>query len=136
MHAIAGRYVWDVKGIDAVQAANIEAVLRGIRPALVVGIDPALGAEVMLRGLGGELIQPKQLLPLQYPQSGQRNRGDHSTFAPANAAVASSRVDDAVRQIQLQHDGTAVAGRLVPRLDLRGPDLPDDALLVRNAPRP
>jgi hypothetical protein len=63
--AIAFRYIGNVERIHIVEASNVVAVLVGIRAALMMRIDSAVGAEVVLRGHRVELIQPKNLMAFE-----------------------------------------------------------------------
>lgn len=63
-----------------------------------------------------ELIQLEILGTFHDTDAAQRYGGDDSAFAPANGAVATPRIDDAIGQVQLQFDGTAVASRPMPGL--------------------
>lgn len=53
---IAGGHVLDGKGVDTIEAPDIESVLVRGRAGLVVGVDAAIGAEVVLRHLAVELV--------------------------------------------------------------------------------
>jgi hypothetical protein len=117
VNAVVHRHVLDFKRIDAFQAADVIAVLFGIRPALMMGVNAADGAEVMLRGHGVELVEPQRILALDDPDAGKRNRGDYRALSPADRAVAPARVNDAVRQVEFQHDSTAVACCQMFRVD-------------------
>jgi len=59
--AIAGRYIENVERIHIFEASNVVAVLVGIGAALMMRIDSAVGAEVVLRGHRVELIQPENI---------------------------------------------------------------------------
>jgi hypothetical protein len=52
-----------VKRADALQAGGIDAVLVGIRPALVVRVNAAFRAEVVLGLEGVELVERQRILP-------------------------------------------------------------------------
>jgi hypothetical protein len=63
--AIPFRYIGNVKRIHVIEASNVVAVLAGIRAALMMRIDSAVGAEVVLRGHRVELIQSKNLVAFE-----------------------------------------------------------------------
>ena len=63
--AIACRYIGNVERIHILEASNVVAVLVGIGAALMMRIDSAVGAEVVLRGHRVELIQPKNLVTFE-----------------------------------------------------------------------
>ena len=54
--SIALRHIGNVKRIYIVEASNVVAVLVGFRAALMMRIDSAVGAEIVLRGHRVELI--------------------------------------------------------------------------------
>ena len=54
--AIACRYIRNVESIHILEASNVVAVLVGFRAALMMRIDSAVGAEIVLRGHRVELI--------------------------------------------------------------------------------
>ena len=60
--SIALRYIGNVKRIYIVEASNVVAVLVGFRAALMMRIDSAVEAEIVLRGHRVELIQPKNFV--------------------------------------------------------------------------
>src|SRR5690606_31578158 len=110
-------HVRDGEWIDALQAADVEAVLFRVGPALVMGMDAAVAAEVMLRRAGVELVEPEMFGPLDDAQPRQRDRRDHGALAAADGAVAASGIHDAVLQVQFQFDGATVARGAMPGLD-------------------
>jgi hypothetical protein len=48
VYTVIGRYRPKVVGVHSFKAANVAALLLGIGPALMMHVDPALGAEVVL----------------------------------------------------------------------------------------
>src|SRR3546814_8356007 len=78
-------------------------------------MDAAHAAEVVPRGKGVELVEPHLVGTAHHVQSRQRHRGDHRALAPADRAIATARVDDTVRQLQLQFDCAAMATGPVAR---------------------
>jgi hypothetical protein len=63
--AIARRYIGNVERIHILETSNVVAVLVGIGAALMMRIDSAVGAEVVLRGHSVELIKPKNLVAFE-----------------------------------------------------------------------
>src|SRR5690606_33084821 len=98
----------DGVGVDALQAANIEAVLLRVGPALMVRVDATMTAEVMLGRTGIELVELEMLRAFQDAKPGKRHRSDNGAFAATDGAVTTPGVDDSVRQIDLKFHGTAV----------------------------
>lgn len=72
-------------------------------------VDTAIRAKIMFRRKSVELVQLKMLGPLDDAQANQRYGCNDSAFAPANGAVATPRVGDAVGEIQLQLHQAAMA---------------------------
>ena len=54
----------EVEGAYALQAGNVDPVLIGIRAPLVMGVDAAFRAKVMLRRHGVELIERQKVRAL------------------------------------------------------------------------
>lgn len=90
VNAIIGRHVLNQKGIDALQAADVVAVLFRVRTALVVGVDAAHRAEEVLRGVGVEFITRERRLTLDNPDTRQRDGRHDCPFATADRAVAAA----------------------------------------------
>ena len=67
--AIIDRHVGKKVWIDALEAANVVAILAGERASLVMRVDAAVGAEVVLGYLGVELVELEMLLALQHGDS-------------------------------------------------------------------
>lgn len=63
----------------------------------------------MLRGQGIELVELQCILAFDDLDAGERNRGDYRSLSSADRTIASPRVNDAVRQVEFQHNGSAVA---------------------------
>ena len=55
--AVVGWYGRQGKRVHAFEATNVVAILAGIRPTLMMRVDAAVRAEIVLRGLGVELIE-------------------------------------------------------------------------------
>jgi hypothetical protein len=105
------------EGINALQAPDVEAVLVGVRAALVVRMDSADAAELVLGGVGVEFVALEMLYPLHDTKPGERHRSHHRPFAPADRAVTPPWALDAVGKIKLQLHGAAVARGAVLGLD-------------------
>ena len=91
---------WDLteqEWVDAFQTADVVPVLVGKRAALVVRVDAADAAKVVLCHARIELVEAKVFFTREYADATQRDRRDDGTLAPANGTVAAARVDDAVR---------------------------------------
>ena len=90
---------------------------------MVVGVDAAVATEVMLCGVGVELVETQCLLALDDFDSGKRDGGDDCAFAPANGAVAPARIDHTIGEIKFKHHGAAMATEAMLRENLGGTNL-------------
>jgi hypothetical protein len=95
--AIGCGYVFDEEWIDSFKAADIVAVFLGFRSTLMVRVNTAYGTKVMLCGMGIELIQRQNVLPLDNFQTGQWHGCSDSALSAANRAIATAWIDDAIR---------------------------------------
>jgi hypothetical protein len=105
------------EGVDAFQTPDVEPVLMRIRAALVMGVDAADAAEVVLGGVGVELVELEVFFTLYQAESGQEHRSYHRSFSPADRTVAPPWALNAIGQVKLQLHGTAVARGAVLGLD-------------------
>lgn len=71
----------------------------------------------MLRGQGIELVELQYILAFDDLDARERNRSDYRPFSSADRAIASARVNNAVRQVEFQHNGSAVARCQMLRVD-------------------
>lgn len=99
----------EMERVDPLQAAHVVTVLVREAPALMMGINATVGAEIMFGHLRVELIEPKRLVALQYFDSRKRNRRDDCSFSATDRAVTAARVDDAVWKVEFQDDAAAMA---------------------------
>jgi len=76
-------------------------------------IDAAIAAKKVLRCFGIKLIELKVLLALDNFYTGQRNRGSYSAAATAQGTIATSNINQAVRQGKLQFNATTVTSGLM-----------------------
>src|SRR5689334_2831305 len=79
--AVAGRDLTQRGNVDIVKTADIDAEFVRIAAALMVGIDAADPAEIMLRDLGVPLIEAEHLLALHHAQLADRHRGHDRALA-------------------------------------------------------
>ena len=108
--AIVGRDRPQPERVYTFEAADVVAIFLWIGAPLMVCVDTADTTEIVLRGAGIELIEPQDLVTPEHPEAGQSNRGDDGSFSAADRAVATAWIDDALRQIELQHHCPAVTG--------------------------
>ena len=71
IHAVEDRNVRNVERIDALKAAHIVGILLRIRAPLMVGMDAAHTAEIMLRSPGVELVELQAIVTLHDAQCRQ-----------------------------------------------------------------
>lgn len=81
--AVVNKHLWEIKGADAGKAGGVDAKFVGIRAALVVRIDPAGLAEVVLRRLCAELVKGQVVLALKECDPVQRCRHGNGAAHPA-----------------------------------------------------
>ena len=80
----------------------------------MVGVDAAIAAEVMLCGMRIELVKLQMLRAFKDADAAQWDRSNNRALAPADGAVTTARVDDAVWKIQLQlHRATVTRGKVL-----------------------
>src|SRR3954463_9412012 len=91
MHAVKHRDLRKIEWADAVQARHIDAELAGIRPPLMMGIDAAARAEVMLGRPGVELIESQRLGAGGNLQIAEFGGHRDSPAHPAKGTVAAPR---------------------------------------------
>src|SRR3546814_5550683 len=88
----------------------------------MMGVDATGAAEVVLGSIGVELVEPEMLRTSHDAKPGQRHRRDDRTLAATDGTVAAPGIHDAVRQVELQFHGAAVARGAVPGLDGDAPN--------------
>lgn len=92
--AIICRNASNLERIDSNQAGHIETILAGIGPPLMVCIDAALRAKVVLRRSGVELIKLQVLFTPKDSYSRKRNRCCDCSPATTERAVTSPHVHE------------------------------------------
>ena len=70
MHPVHDRHRLEIERAQPLKTGDVDAILVRIRAALVVGIDAAMGAEIMPRSHGVELIDGELVRALQNVQAG------------------------------------------------------------------
>jgi hypothetical protein len=82
--AVVGRHPMDIERIDSLKAPDVVAVLLGIRTPLVVGVDAAVGAEIVLGRVRVELVELEAIGSLDDAKATQWHGSDHCTLATAD----------------------------------------------------
>ena len=103
---------------DAFEASQVYRVLLGIGSPLMVRVDAALGAEIVLRCHGVELIERQKISAFRDEQIVQGDRDDDGTAASAQGAIAVVWIDKALRQPRFELYTAAVTRTSMPWLDL------------------
>ena len=70
MLAVHDRDRLEIERAEALETGNVDAIFVRVRAALVVGVDAAMGAEIMPRGHGVELIDGELVRATQNVQAG------------------------------------------------------------------
>jgi len=95
-------------GVDSLEAANVVAVLAREGTPLVMGVDAAVGAEVVLGHPGIELVELQDLRALDDLDPAEGHGSDDGALASADRTIAAPWVDDAIREVEFENDGTTV----------------------------
>ena len=129
MDTVHGRHRAQLEWIDALQTSHVVPILTRIRTPLMMGVDAAMAAEIVLGRARIELVEPKRFGASDNANARQRNRGYDCAPPPTHRAIASPWIDNAVGKIQLEHDRPAMTGQPVLRLDLSCANDPDHELV-------
>src|ERR1700742_477009 len=107
--AVENRHLGKVEGTDAIQASDVHTILVLIGAALMMGVDPALGTEKMLRRSGVETVACQCVLASQYIDPahirGDRHRAPH----PAIGTGASADGVEPIGKLHFKPNRTAMA---------------------------
>ena len=107
-----------IKRRNALETGGVDSELIGVRSTLVVRVDAAVGAEVMLRAHRVEPVRNELVFSLCDAEVGGRGRQCDRSAHPADRTGATPRRREAFGQRHNELDHTAVA-RAVER-DGRG----------------
>jgi hypothetical protein len=110
---VVQRYGLQLERVDAFEAADVVAVLVWERATLMMGVDAADRAEVVLCDFGVELVDLQCVLALDNFDSRQRDRRDYRAFSATDGTVTAPRVDYAMRKIEFENNRAAVTGESV-----------------------
>ncbi|HEY2808496.1 MAG TPA: hypothetical protein VGI91_06850 [Steroidobacteraceae bacterium] len=109
MNPIARRNGAKVEWVYAVKASHVVTVLVRVRSTLMVRVDAAGRAKVVLGSVCIELIEPQFSLTLNNSNPRQRHGRNYRTLSAANRTVTAMGLDDAVWQGKFQLYSAAVA---------------------------
>lgn len=87
---IVGHHINNIKRVYLFQTADVKTVFIWARTALMMGIDATVGAEVMLCGVGIELIKLKMLRTFEDLDAIQRNRAHNRSPATTDRAITAA----------------------------------------------
>jgi hypothetical protein len=99
----------EIKWADAFQARRIDAELLGVGATLMVGVDAALRAEVVLRRPGVELVKRQSLGARSDVQILQPRAQYDRTAHPAQRAIAPAGTVQAVTQADMETHSATMA---------------------------
>ena len=123
--AVIGWNIRDCKRVNALQAANVVAVLVWVGAALMMSVDATVATEIVLCDARIELIELQVLCALEDTDAAQSHGSDNRAFAPADGAVAAAWADDAVWQVELQLHRATVTGSAMFGLNLDAANFPE-----------
>jgi hypothetical protein len=106
---VTDRNLRDVERIDALKAADVVRELPGVGTSLVMSVNAADSAKIMPGGMRVELVNPEMLGAFDDMKPALRHKRYDGASTPTVRAVAASRVDDAIREVQQQLDSATVA---------------------------
>ncbi len=105
--------------IHPFETAQIVAILVWFRAPPMVGVDATPGAEVVLRRHGVEFVDREQFMTLENAQSFDRDGAHDRALSSTHRTRTAARVNDPIRQVELENHTTTMAARLVPWLNRR-----------------
>ena len=92
------RNICNGQRIDAFKATHVVTILFRVRTALMMRVDAAVAAKIVLGCVGVELIQLEVFNPFDDTDAVQWHRGNHGAFTLAERTVTTPRIDDAIRK--------------------------------------
>jgi len=107
-----------VKRIDTLETCHVEAILPGLRAPLVMRVDAAHRAEIVLRRSCVELVKRELVRSLQDSQAVNGNRGGYRTSHAAKRTIATTDFLESLWEIQFELHCAAMAGGGVNGVDL------------------
>lgn len=118
--AFINRYFFKVEGAHAFNTGYVHSILLRVGTALMEGINPAVRTEIMPGLPSVELIKGQSILPLLHLNVGQVSRHRHRATHAAIGAIATARRTQAIGQLHIETNGSAMAGRFVHRVSIKG----------------
>lgn len=130
--AVINRHLGDIEWVDAIEAPNVEAVLLGVGPSLVMGVDTARRAKEMLRGVRVELIATKVVQTRGNSQSARRHSGDDCPAPSAHRTVAMPGVNESLRKVDIEPHLSAVTRTRVSSVEFHSRPHPSRSNRIRS----
>jgi hypothetical protein len=96
---VTGRNLRDVKRIDAFQAADVVRVLLGIGAPLMMSVNAADRAKVVLGCVSVEFVNPDVFGAFDDVKPTQRHKCHDCASTPTVRAVTTPRIDDTIREV-------------------------------------
>src|SRR5438552_19109974 len=120
MNAVVHRHFSEIEGTYAIEAGDVDAVLIGVRPPLVMGVDAALRAEMVLRRHGVELVGGERFAACENGHAVEIGRDGDGAAHPAIGAGTAARRLQSVRKYNAEAHGSAMAGSVdLPNVAIR-----------------
>jgi hypothetical protein len=96
---VTDRNLWNVKRIDALQAADIVCVLLGVGAPLMMSVNATDGAKIVLGRVSVELVNPDVFGAFDDVKPTSRHKRHDCAATPTVRAVATPRIDDTIGQV-------------------------------------
>jgi hypothetical protein len=109
MYSVNDLHLGEVKRAQPLQAGNVDAILLRIRSPLMMGVDPALRAEIVLGRVRVELIKRQQIFAGQDRDVSKIGRYRNGATHTADRAIATARGIQAVSQTDMKAHRATVA---------------------------
>lgn len=98
VNTIIRGHIFQIEWIDPFEATNVVTIFMGIGTPLVMGVNTAVGAKVMLGGFGIEFIAFQHIFTLEDLDPRQRYRADNRALTAADRTIAAARIFNAIGQ--------------------------------------
>jgi len=109
IQAVHDRDLREVEGTYPIQAGDVHTILVLIGSALMMRVDPAFGAEEVLRRSSVETVTCQRVLTLQEPDPTQLCRDRYRAAHPAIGASAAADGIESVSELHFKANRAAMA---------------------------
>ncbi len=117
--------ILESKGIQLVNAPQINAILLWIRAPLMMSIDTAATTEIMFGGMGIELITAGELCAAHQLEISQGYRGYRRTTAATQGAISTANIVHSFGKSERQLNPATMATGNIVSLSHDNPCNPD-----------